>query len=125
MPKVSHSLRTRWMGGLQVEQEPEAVEVPFDIIVARVPFLKSQMGEELCLRRRFQPGRDSGDPDLRAFRVQIAAEPLEVGAEMQYEAAEGLVEERRVRRDQGENRGAVGVHRVQTERAVILPASEG
>jgi hypothetical protein len=124
MSKVRYLLRARRLGGLQVQQESKAIEVPLDIVVCRVPFLKRQSRGELRLGRSLEPRGDGRDPDLRAFRVQIAAETLEVGAEVEYEPAKGLVEERRVWRDQGQKRGAMGVHLVQTGHAVILPAGE-
>jgi hypothetical protein len=71
----------------------------FHIIVAWVPSRERQAGRKLRLGCRLQPGGDGRDPDLRAFRVQVAAEPLEVGAEVQDEAPQGLVKESRLRRD--------------------------
>jgi hypothetical protein len=100
MSQVRHLLRTRRVGGLQVQQKSEAVEVPLDIIVGWVAFLKCQLRGELRLSRCSESGRDGRDPDLRAFRVKIAAKTLKVGAEVQYEPAKSLVEECRVRRSQ-------------------------
>src|SRR5207248_8650868 len=60
------------VGGPEVQQEGEAVEVPFDIRVARVPFLKCQLGRKLRLSGRLERDRDRRDPDLRAFRVKVA-----------------------------------------------------
>src|SRR5262249_10547540 len=88
MSQVRHLLWPHRVGGLQIKQKPEAVEVSLDIIVGRVPFLKRQLGGELRLSRRLEPDRDGCDPDLRAFRVQIAAETLEVGTEVQHESPE-------------------------------------
>jgi len=64
MSQVGLALWTQHMGSLQVQQKPEAVEVPLDIIVARIPFLKRQPGRKLCLSRRFQTDRDGRDPNL-------------------------------------------------------------
>jgi hypothetical protein len=50
------------VGGLQVEQNPEAVEVPLDSIERRVPLLKGHLLEELRLSRRLGPGREGRDP---------------------------------------------------------------
>jgi hypothetical protein len=75
------------MSGLQVEQEPEAVEVPFDIIITRIPLLKRQVSEELRLSRCIESDWDGRNPNLRAFGIKVAAETLEVGAKMQHEAA--------------------------------------
>ena len=57
------------MCGLQVQQKPEAVEVPLDINVCWVPFLKCQLRGKLRLSGRLERNRDSPHPDLRAFRV--------------------------------------------------------
>jgi hypothetical protein len=84
MPQVSYLLRARRIGGLQVQKKPEAVEVPFDIIVAWVPFLKRQLGGKLLLRTRLEPGWDCCDPDLRALNVKITAETLEMSAKVQH-----------------------------------------
>ena len=78
MAQVSHSLRAVGMCHLQIQQKPESVEVPLDIIVVRVAFFKSQLCGKLGLRRRLEPGGDGRDPDLRALRVKIATETLKV-----------------------------------------------
>jgi hypothetical protein len=52
------------MGALQVQQKPEAIEVPLDIIMVRVPFLKRQRGRELRLRGCLKADRNGRDPDL-------------------------------------------------------------
>jgi hypothetical protein len=110
------------MGNLQIQQKPEAIEVSLDIIVARVPFLKRQLSGELGLGRRLKPDWDDRNPDLRTLRVKIATETLEVGAEMQYEASQGLVEKRRIRRSEGQDGGAVRFYLVQPRHTIILPA---
>jgi hypothetical protein len=125
MPQVGHLLRARRARGLQVQQKSEAVKVPLDIIVAWVPFIKPQLGEELRLRRRLQSDGKGGDPDLRTLGVKIAAETLKMGAEVQHETSQRLVEERGVRREEGPDGGAVRLHCVQSQRAVILPVHQG
>jgi hypothetical protein len=67
------------MGTLQVEQKSETAEVPFDIIVARIPFLKCQVGGKLRLGRRSKPDRNRRDPDLRTLGVKVSAESLKMG----------------------------------------------
>jgi len=83
------------------------------------------VSEELSLGRRLQAGRNRRDPDLRTLGIEIAAEALEVGAEVEYEPSERLLEERWVRRDGCEDRCAVCVDLVQARHTVILPADEG
>jgi hypothetical protein len=122
--QVGHLLGASRVDGLQIQQQSETVEIPLDIIVAWVSFLKRQLSARLRLGRCLQPNGDGRDPDLRAFRVKIAAETLEVGTEVQHEPAQRLVQERLVRRNLGENGDAVRLYFVQSGRAVILPAGE-
>ena len=89
--KVCDALWTQRIGALQVEQQPKAVEVPFDIIVARIPFLKGELSGKLRLSRRFEPDWNGRNQDLRALGVKIAAETLEVGAEVQHKASKSFV----------------------------------
>jgi hypothetical protein len=63
--------------------EPEAIEIPSYSIVAGVAFLKGQLSRKLRLSRCLEPGGDCRDPDLRAFRVEVATETLKVSAEVQ------------------------------------------
>jgi hypothetical protein len=70
------------MSSVQVEQKTEAIEVPLDIIVVWIPFLKFQPRGELRLSGRLEAGWYGNHPCLRTFRVKIAAKPLEVGAEV-------------------------------------------
>jgi hypothetical protein len=112
VPKIRNPSRSGGVGGLQIEQEAEAVEVSLDIVVAGIPLLKGQVRGELSLGRRLERGGNRADPDLRAFGIEIAAEALEVGAEVRHKAPERLVEERGVRRGGCEDRGAVGIHPV-------------
>jgi hypothetical protein len=82
MTQVSHPVGGRGMRRRQVEKKPEAVEVPLDIIVIGISFLKREARGELCLCRRLHPGWDGRDPDLRTFDVQFATKPLEMCAEV-------------------------------------------
>jgi len=97
------------MSGLQVQPEAEAVEVPLDIVVCGNPLLKGQVSGELSLGRRLRAGGNRGDADLRALGRELAAEGLEVGARVERESPERLVEERRAKRDGCEDCGAGGV----------------
>ena len=93
MGQVGHLPGARYVGGLQIQQQPETVEVPLDIIVGRISFLKRQLSGELRLSRRLEPARDGHDPDLRAFRVKISAETLEVPAHEHHVALEAFLGE--------------------------------
>jgi hypothetical protein len=95
MVQVSHLL---WVNRVQVEQKSEAIKVLLNIIVVWVPSLKRQLGGKLRLSRRLKAGRDCRGPDLQALRIEVAAKPLEVGAEVQHEASQRFVEKRRIRR---------------------------
>ena len=103
MSQFGHPLRIRRVRGLQVEQEPEAIEVSSDILVVWIPFLKRQLSEKLSLSGRFESRREGGNPDLRTFRIKIAAKTLEVGAQVQHEASKCFIEKRRVRRNKRQN----------------------
>jgi|GEM_PF-6346050 len=88
------------MNRLKVECDPESAKVLADILMARISLLDSQTFKKLTLRRRLQIHKDRSDPELSAFRVQIPAKPLEVRAQMQNVPAQGLIEKRRVRRNE-------------------------
>jgi glucan biosynthesis protein len=95
------------MGHLQVEEKPKPVEILFNIIVVWVPFLKPQTGKKLRLSRCSKANWDGRNPNLRTLRVKIAAETLEVGAEVEDETSQGLVGERRVWGNQGQDRSTM------------------
>jgi hypothetical protein len=53
--------------------------------------------------------------------VEVAAEALKVGAEQQDQAAEILISQGRVRRDQRERRSALCLNCIEASKPVILP----
>jgi hypothetical protein len=82
MGQVGQPPAIRRVGGMQVQPKSEAVKIPLQIIVTGIALIKREAGQKLPLSRTLEPGRDGPNPDLRAFRVKIPTEPLEVGAEM-------------------------------------------
>jgi len=80
VPQTGQPDRVRWVGPCEIDQEAEASEVPPDVIDSRVSRVELELSSELRLSGRPQAGRHGGSANLRAFRVQIPAEPLKMPA---------------------------------------------
>ncbi len=96
------------IGGREIDGETKSLEVLADILKVRVPLIQFPVGRELLLkenldRRVLDPRRE----DHRAFRIEIAAEALEVGGKQHDQPSKILVLELRVGRDQGSRRRAL------------------
>jgi hypothetical protein len=81
----------------QVQLESEPVEVPLQVVEIRIPVFECRLNRELSLHHSLERGPDPCHDDLSAFRVQIAAEALEMRAQKHDVAPKVLLREAGIR----------------------------
>src|SRR4051794_31323608 len=84
--EIPEATLVRRIGRRQVERQTESIEIPTEIIPARVASIEGEACRELRLDHDLQCGRQGRGDDLGAFRVEVATESLEMGAQ-EHDAA--------------------------------------
>jgi hypothetical protein len=122
--QVLETRRIPWVGSRQIQREAEAFEVFPQVLEVGVAVVEGTMGRELVLDEDLKRGAHPGDNDLGRFRVKVAAEPLEVGAEQDDLPAQILFAEARVGRSQRQRCSALGFDLVQWKHAIAQPMQQ-
>jgi hypothetical protein len=123
--QVSHALGVRWIGCVQFKGEAEAFKIRTEALDVRVAPVEGPMGPELRLDQGAEPRPDPGHDNLGAFRVKVAAEPLEVGAKQENVPSQVLVSKAGIRGCQAQGCGALGIDKGKVGHAVVLPLLQG
>ena len=77
----------RGVGGCHIQRKAKPIEILLDVLDIRVPVVERAMGRELLLDENLKGRSDPRRDDLGTFRVQIAAESLEVGGKQEDESS--------------------------------------
>jgi hypothetical protein len=97
------------MGTGQVEREVEALEIRFQILEVRVAMVELPVGGELFLDQHPERRSDLRGDDLRAFRVKVPAEPLEVAAYPEHVPSQVFIDQLDIRGHHRQGSGALEV----------------
>ena len=95
MAEMSNSGGVPRSRSCKIEEEAESFKVHADIFDGRVPAVKLEIGRELGLCRGSETNRHGRRTYLRAFRIKIAAKPLEMAADQHQIALLTLTSKKR------------------------------
>jgi hypothetical protein len=113
----------RWVNR-QIKYEAETIEIRLQMVVYRITMIEFTMSGELLTDQRPEPRPHLGSDDLGGFRVEIAAEALEVRAEQHNVAAQIFIDQMSIRGHRRQGGGALEVNLLEARHPIILPEQQ-